>query len=292
MNAVLRQARAAVLLLGLLGLPAAALADTIDFNAHPGTGNWYDTQVTYAGYCFVTTVNSLHIHIIDTTGGGTWLADNDSDLALDTWLQPNETLRMTNLTGSVFDLIRFDASKLMAVDAEGYTSGHGVAKSIHVVGTRADGTQVTAGFELAAMTGFSASSLAEDFRSLSAVGFWAEGVWVDGSPHRPSFAIDNIEVSTVPEPASLLLLGTGLVGVVRTAWHGCGSSRPTSTVSTRSARSPACGGRALSVFAHNPRGNASQQARVARNRPGVFREPPVPVHARVPPPRYCPGIGS
>lgn len=194
-------------------------ADVIDFNAFPGTGNWYDIHVSYGGYYF-TIDERDHLHIIDTTGGGTWLADNGTKyIAYDGRMQSSQSLVMTKLDGMPFDLTGFDASKLLVDDQLGYDGGYGVAKSIHVIGIKPDGNQVSAAFDLNSITQFESYSLQGEFSDITSASFWAEGLWIDQSPNRPSFALDNINVSSVPEPASLLLLGTGLGALALAAWR-------------------------------------------------------------------------
>ena len=109
-----------------------------------------------------------------------------------------------SVTGAAFNLTSFDA-------AEVFTNFAG-APTLQVTGYKVGGGTVIQSFTLDGindglngLADFQTFSLA-NFGNLSLVTFAA-------AASRPNFALDNVNVSLVPEPGTVALFGLGLVGI-------------------------------------------------------------------------------
>ncbi|WP_022664644.1 PEP-CTERM sorting domain-containing protein [Desulfospira joergensenii] len=110
----------------------------------------------------------------------------------------NDSYTDTILTaedGSLFNLTSIDLSELW-----NYEYGDDDVFDLIVTGTYTDGTNISAYIALDLDFGYETIAFDETFSFLTSVTF-SSGY----------YQIDNIEASTVPEPASMMLLGSGLL---------------------------------------------------------------------------------
>jgi len=176
----------------ILSLSVKAETVTIDFE------EWSEytlaSSFTSNGYQFVNDNSSLVIHSHNII-----IPDYGYDLAIDNYGSGLNGVIITSESSASFSLQEFDAASYEL-------NGTNIYTDYFAIGTRAlDGSQISFVFD--ANEGMVTYS-PEGFTNLTSLAFYA--------PERidniaAGFHLDNIILSTVPIPASVWLLGSGLV---------------------------------------------------------------------------------
>lgn len=113
----------------------------------------------------------------------------------------NSSFTLASVDDTAFNLQGFEGGESWLMDP------HYWATQISVTGTTASGAQVTQVFDLdlvkSSTAGMQAFTFDASFRNLTSATF-------SGIGGNPEFTLDNISVSPVPEPATVMLLGAGL----------------------------------------------------------------------------------
>ena len=193
-----------------LALAQPALAVVITFDDVAGNTNAIITTTTSGGYTFTST----HFHVTDNPGlcafGG--CVSNGTNYAAEDAPQLAGPVTMTSASGGTFTLLSFDGAELFLDDAAASAGNFANAERIRVVGNFAGGGSIQADFILdglkdgaGGLNDFEAFSFDANWTGLTSV-VWS-GI-VEGN--LASMAFDNINVvaGSVPEPSTLLLLGT------------------------------------------------------------------------------------
>jgi hypothetical protein len=199
-------------LVGLLALcarPAFAATITFDDIAVVGT-NPIVTSAISAGFLFT----SGHMHEVNdpafsnVVGNGTQYLDEEAGaLGL--------PITMTLLSGGAFSFSGVDGAEVFLSPVASFPN----ATTFTVVGTFQGGGTITRNFSLDGIA--DGNGGVADFQTFlvnpavwnNLVSLTFSGSLVTGAPGGISF--DNVQANAVPEPGSLLLLGSGLFAVAR-----------------------------------------------------------------------------
>jgi hypothetical protein len=151
-----------------------------------------ESDVTSNGFTFNTATNHSHLanNFTGVDNGGTYLGIDDA-------AGPNPTIMFEGLNGDSFNLRTVDL-------AEWNTSAS--ATSVELTGFYAAGGTVSETVVFDQVYGAFQTEVL-NWAGLSQVQFEGFG------PSGNYYAIDNLDLSVVPEPASMTLLGLGLAGV-------------------------------------------------------------------------------
>lgn len=201
-----------ILLTICLTWAVSASATVINFDSAPGSGNPIITSYAESGFTFT----SSHMHTVDSPticlyggcvdDGTTYLSEEAGSLG--------GPITMSSTNGSAFNLLGFDGAEVFLDAAAASAGGFPNANMINVVGTLMGGGTVSALLSLDGLAD-GAGGIA-DFQSFNLAGFTnLSSVVFSGltdTGGTGGISLDNLNVASVPEPGSLLLLGIGLLG--------------------------------------------------------------------------------
>jgi hypothetical protein len=202
---------AVILLCGSLARPASAVSiTTLDFealSAADATIRSVGSAYSVDGYTFTASVPSS----TGNTPNFNTIGARSSSYDGSTTLYNGNGLGGTTLSrsdGDLFRLFSIDLAEMPNFDPTGRPVNLG-SFALTFVGTKGDGSTVQATATILPFSTSTTLGLPADFDNLLAVS-WTQGR--DGAPSL-THQFDNVRVTTVPEPATLFLLGMGLASV-------------------------------------------------------------------------------
>jgi hypothetical protein len=193
--------------MALISLAGLASGAVIDFNSVVNGSANADrtTPLTTQGYTFT----SAHFHINDTPGacafGGCTTLNGTQYLNLDA-PQLGQPVVMTRAGGGSFNLNSLQASRLFVDGTASALLNFPNADTLELVGELSGGGTVSVSISLPALPSFNSFSLPGTFINLLSLTISGS---VDGVTDNASWAVDNIDVSDVPEPSTVLFAAGG-----------------------------------------------------------------------------------
>jgi hypothetical protein len=213
--------RKALCLVALVVLSAShCLADTITFDGLPQEDF---TTLTTQGFVFSVsvppTLGSL-FPLQSTSCSPTCVFDGTTSLS-----SGNEPVTMVAQSGNPFALLSFDIANTFnfAADPNYGADFGGRLIAVTLTGAVADDQTLITTFEITDPYRFTTFTLPSNWDNLESVTF--SGIPLDPTFPTGDINLDNIHVSQIPEPSSILLLGvglTGLCGVLRRQMRNAG----------------------------------------------------------------------
>ena len=193
----------------LMAVPASA--DSITFDSVTSFGNPDISSLTTEGFTFT----SEHFHTVDTPslcafGGCVPNMDGSTVYISEEAGSLGSPITMVATSGSPFLLNSFWGTKEFLDDAAALAGGFPNAATIHVTGVFDGGGGISTSFGLNGSSNFQFFALSPAWSNLASVTF-SGTICLACSPGGMS--LDNINVHPIPEPGSLLLLGSGLAGL-------------------------------------------------------------------------------
>jgi hypothetical protein len=186
---------------GALCAAPSASALIIDFEGHPDDGA---PTIFHQGYTFTFAASGWGVFTDGFVGGGAPYTHNGTTRLVAAGDNGGNTGRVTfkPTDDSAFNLVRFDSATFFPDIGNG---------QIEVIGNIEGGGSVSTTINITPT--FTAYNLPGTFVNLDNV--VVRTTISGGYRAEPGFSLDNINVSAVPEPATMAALGLGVAALIR-----------------------------------------------------------------------------